>query len=268
MIHYILVILISTITYNTSEHSSTEDWLELFNGNDLNGWTIKINGYELGENYANTFRVEDGLLKVRYDEYETFDVEYAHIFYENPYSYYKLELVYRFIGEQVKNGPGWAFRNNGIMFHSQSPQSMLVDQEFPNSIEFQLLGGDGNNTRSNGNVCTPGMHVKIDGILRTQHCIESNGPAYNGDQWETAELIVHGNERAVHQINGEVVLEYTEPQLDSGQLVAGGFIAIQGESHPIDIQSIRLLNLKGCMDVNATNYKDYYVKHDSSSCQY
>src|SRR3954454_13825444 len=50
-----------------------EEWITMFNGRDLSGWTPKITHHDLGENFANTFRVEDGLLKVRYDGYKSFD---------------------------------------------------------------------------------------------------------------------------------------------------------------------------------------------------
>jgi hypothetical protein len=154
------------------------------------------------------------------------------------------------------------------MFHSQPVQTMQLNQDFPNSIEFQLLGGDGENDRSNGNVCTPGTHIVLDGALITQHCTSSNGPTHHGDQWVTAELVAYGDSLIQHKLNGEVVMEYTEPQLDDGTLLERGYIALQSESHPTDFRSVRILNLKGCMDSNATNYKSYYIKDDPDSCIY
>jgi hypothetical protein len=248
--------------------SETEEWIELFNGENLDGWDLKIAGYELNDNFANTFRVEDGLMKVRYDGYDSFNEEFGHIFYEEPFSYYRLIVEYRFVGEQLENGPAWAFRNNGIMFHSQPAETMNLDQDFPDSIEFQLLGGDGENNRSNGSICTPGTHVVVDGELRTEHCIDSGGPTHHGDQWVTAELVAYGNERIRHILNGETVMEYTEPQLDDGTPLTGGYIALQSESHPTDIRSVRILNLEGCMDESASNYKSYYVRGSPDDCVY
>jgi len=246
----------------------TEQWVELFNGENLDGWDLKIRGYELNENFGNTFRVEDGLMKVRYDEYDTFDEKFGHIFYEEPFSYYRLIVEYRFVGEQVENGPGWAFMNNGIMFHSQSAESMETDQDFPDSIEFQLLGGDGENDRSNGSICTPGTHVVVAGELRTEHCINSGGPTHHGDQWVTAKLVAYGDEMIQHILNGEVVFEYTNPQLEDGTPLTGGYIALQSESHPTDIRSVRILNLEGCMDEDASNFKSYYVQDNPDDCVY
>ena len=254
-------------TTTDGQKAAEEDWTHLFNGENLDGWDIKVTGYDLNENYANTVRVEDGLMKVRYDEYDSFDGQFTHIFYEEPFSYYRLQVEYRFVGDQAPSGPAWATRNNGIMFHSQSAESMERDQDFPDSIEYQLLGGDGENDRSNGNICTPGTHVVVDGELITDHCISSNSSTYHGNQWVTAELRAHGNSKIQHIINGEIVMEYSSPQLDNGQLISGGYIALQGESHPTDIRSVRLLNLEGCMDESASNFKDYLVHHNPDACQ-
>ncbi|MDZ7720142.1 MAG: DUF1080 domain-containing protein [Balneolaceae bacterium] len=253
----------------TAEEASHENWIELFNGENLDNWTVKITHHELGENYANTFRVENGNLINRYDGYEEFGGQFGHIYYEEPFSTYRLIAEYRFPGEQVEGGPGWAFMNNGIMFHSQPPDSVTLDQEFPNSIEFQLLGVEDDSTqRINGNVCTPGTHVVVDGELITDHCISSNGPTNLGNEWVTAELIAYGDSLIQHKINGELVLEYTNPQLDDGTPLTGGYIAVQSESHPTEFRSIRVLNLEGCMDEAASNYKSYYVKSKPSDCVY
>lgn len=261
-------LLISCSDTPSQTSPDTEEWVELFNGENFDGWDLKIAGYELNDNFANTFRVEDGLLKVRYDEYKRFNNEFGHIFYERPFSYYRLQVEYRFVGEQAEGGPGWAFRNNGIMFHSQPAQTMNLDQDFPTSIEFQLLGGDGENERPNGSICTPGTHVVVNNELRTEHCIGSEGPTNHGDDWVTAELVAYGDSLIQHVINGEVVMEYTSPQLDNGDLLSGGYIALQAESHPTDFRSVRILNLSGCMDPNALNYRNYYVDDNPDDCLY
>lgn len=266
---FLLTLIIGCTNNKQNQTANQEEWIELFNGENLDGWDIKITHHELNENYANTFRVENGNLVNRYDGYEEFGGQFGHIYYEEPFSYYRLIAEYRFTGEQVEGGPGWAFMNNGIMFHSQPADSVALDQEFPNSIEFQLLGvADTSAERSNGNVCTPGTHVVIDGELRTEHCISSNGPTNLGSEWLTAELIAYGDSLIQHKINGEMVIEYTKPQLDDGTPLTGGHIAVQAESHPTEFRSIRVLNLEGCMDENASNYKSYYVKPNQESCIY
>jgi len=227
-------------------------WTPLFNGKDLAGWTPKFKGHELGENYADTFRVENGVLRVVYDGYSQFEGTFGHLFCQTPYSNYVLRVEYRFVGDQVPGGARWALRNSGIMIHGQPPETMGVEQDFPVSIEMQLLGGDGEHERSTGNLCTPGTHVVIAGKLFTPHCTNSWSRTYHGEQWVTAEVEAHGNGRIIHRINGETVLEYEQPQLDpkdanakklirDGQVqLYGGSISLQAESHPVEFRKVEI----------------------------
>jgi hypothetical protein len=260
-----------------------QDWIELFNGRDLTGWTPKIRKHALGENFADTFRVVDGVLQVRYDKVENFDTQFGHLFYRTPYSYYRLVIEYRFVGEQAKGGPGaWAFRNSGVMVHSQDPRTMTRDQDFPISIEAQFLGGKSDGKpRSTMNVCTPGTEIVVNGSLYPEHCLNSTSRTFDGDQWVRAELLVLGAGQITQFANGEKVLEYALPQfgggavnkhdpaaLPAGKLIEGGYISLQSESHPIDFRKVSLLNLAGCMDRKAANYRSYYVKSEPATCQY
>ncbi len=253
----------------------------MFNGKDLTGWTPKIRYAKAGENVGNTFRVQHGKIVVSYDAYDDFNERFGHLFYNTQYGYYRIRLQYRFIGEQVKNGPGWAYRNSGIMVHGQTAESMGKDQDFPVSIEVQLLGGDGKNPRTTCNLCTPGTHVVREGKLFTQHCLNSTSKTYHGDQWVHAEVLVLGDSLIVHYANGEEVLRYENPQIGggnvdaqetkwgtNGQLISKGTISLQSESHPVEFRKIEILNLEGCMDPKATNYKSYYVKSKPEDCRY
>lgn len=240
-----------------SADAEAEEWIELFNGQDLEGWTPKIKGYPLGENYADTFRVEDGVLKTSYDKYEgPFRGRFGHLFYDLPFSHYVLQLEYRFVGEQAEAGPSWAIRNSGVMIHGQPAASMPLNQDFPVSIEVQLLGGDGQNPRPTGNLCTPGTHVVRDGRLFTPHCVNSSSDTFHGDQWVKCEVEVHGGELIRHKINGETVMEYSQPQFDEGdstakrlldagadKMIVRGTISLQSESHPVEFRNVRLRKL-------------------------
>ena len=233
-----------------------QSWVSLFNGKNLEGWNVKITGHELNDNYANTFRVENGILKISYDQYEQFEGKFGHIFYKDKYSHYILRLEYRFVGDQTPGGPEWAFRNSGIMVHSQPPKSMSKDQDFPISIEVQLLGGNGIEERSTGNVCTPGTHIVMEGKLFTRHCIDSSSKTYHGDQWVTMAVEVRGNSAIKHMVNGDIVLEYDNPQLDENdpdtrklmkeddKMLHDGYISLQAESHPVEFRKIEILLLR------------------------
>ena len=258
-----------------------EDWIQLFNGKNLDGWTPKFAKHDLGENFNDTFRVENGLLEVRYDKWTKFDGEFGHLFYKDAFSYYRIAAEYRFVEQQVNGGPGWAMRNNGLMLQSPDPKTMMKDQDFPISIEVQLLGGlsDGK-PRTTANLCTPGSNVVMNGKLFTPHCVNSKSKTYDGDQWVRVEVEVRGDELVRHLVERATVLEYSKPQMGGGEAspvdpkvkVDGtpmdrGFISIQAETAPIDFRKIELLNLEGCADPKAANFKSYIVKPDPKACK-
>ena len=261
--------------------SDDKEWRQLFNGKNLDGWDVKIRGYALNDNFGNTFRVEDGMMTVGYEKYDPFNERFGHIFYGEKFSHYIIAAEYRFIGEQSKGGPGWATRNSGIMLHSPPAASMGKDQDFPISIEVQLLGGLGKGPRTTANLCTPGTNVEMGGKLFTPHCVNSTSKTYDGDQWVRVEVEVLGDERIRHMIDGQTVLAYEKPQFGGGnvsghdpafkldgKLISEGYISLQSESHPVQFRKVELLDLVGCMDPKASNFKSYFVKVDNSRCKY
>jgi hypothetical protein len=248
----------ASLPCHCAETTTSDEWIQLFNGRDLEGWTPKVRGHAAGENFGDTFRVEDGILKVSYDQYQgPFQERFGHLFYDQPCSHYVLRLEYRFVGEQVPGGPGWAVRNSGIMIHGQTPESMEQDQDFPASIEVQLLGGDGKHSRHTGNLCTPGTHVIMGGKLIKRHCTSSSSPTYHGNRWVSVQVEVHGNGKIRHFVEGQLVLEYEQSQLDESdpsaqrllkqgqsKRLSGGTISLQSESHPVEFRKIELRQLK------------------------
>lgn len=265
----------------SQEDPGREDWIPLFNGKDLSGWHPKIKGFRLDDNYLNTFRVEAGVLKANTMEYPEFNNHFGHIFYEKPFSFYRMTVEYRFFGKQARNAPAWAVQNSGIMIHCQPPESMAPEQDFPISIEVQLLADDGSGSRPTANVCTPGTEIVIKGKLTKEHCIVSSAATYKPDEWVRAEILVLGDSLIVHYINGKEVLRYSKPRVGGGVVndyfewakidgtaLTGGYISLQSESQPVEFRKVELLNLEGCADPKARNYKSYYVKADNSKCIY
>ncbi len=274
-------------------NAPAHDWQALFNGKNLTGWDIKIAGQPLNHNYKNTFRVENKMLRIMYDQYQTFDKKYGHIYYNKPFSYYALRFTYRFLGQQTPGGATWNVRNSGVMVHSQSAQSLTVQQDFPVSLEVQLLGGltDGK-ARHTANLCTPGTQVYMKNQLNPAHCIDSKSKTYDGDQWVTVTAIVLGDSVVHHIVEGDTVLTYHKLQVGGGFVseqydwksagiddpaywlsrqntaLGSGYIALQAESHAIDFKQIELLPLIGCTDPRALNYRTYFVKSDNTQCRY
>ncbi|HKH90961.1 MAG TPA: DUF1080 domain-containing protein [Gemmatimonadaceae bacterium] len=259
-----------------------KEWIELFNGRNLDGWTAKIAKHEVGDNYANTFRVADGMIQARYDGYGgNYDAQFGHLYFDRPYSYYLVSHEYRFVGELYPGAPSYTLRNSGLMIHSQDPRTMPRNQNFPISVENQYLGGLGDGRpRTTGNMCSPGTMIDFAGKPDPRHCINSTSRTYDGDQWVLAETLVLGDSIVKHIINHDTVLVYTHPrqavgvvtnidpaQLTEGKPLRSGFIALQAEGHPIDFRNVRLLDLEGCMDPKASNYKRYYVKSNPAACR-
>ncbi|RPJ83497.1 MAG: DUF1080 domain-containing protein [Acidobacteria bacterium] len=267
---------------NARNDPDQREWIQLFNGKDLAGWDVKIAGYDLNQNFGNTFRVENGVLKTAYEQYGgQYKNRFGHIFHRQQFSHYIVAAEYRFVGEQAPGAPEWAFRNSGIMVHSQSAASMKRDQDFPISIEVQLLGGTDSGERSTANVCTPGTNIEMNGKLVTQHCVNSTSKTYRGDEWVRVEVEVLGDTQVRHIVEGQAVLSYQRPQIGGGSvtgfdpevkkdgmLLGEGYISLQSESHPIEFRKVELLNLSGCTDKKATNFKSYFVRSDNSRCRY
>jgi hypothetical protein len=288
---FVSLALLAAMSCSAARHAESaaaadpdrRDWQQLFNGRDLSGWQIKFKGHPLGDNYNDTFRVEDGLLKVRYDRWTAFNGEFGHLFTTRPFSHYIVAAEYRFVGQQVRGAGAanaWAVRNNGIMIHSQSAESMGLDQDFPTSLEVQLLGGLGTGPRPTANLCTPGTNVYFGDSLITRHCTSSRSPTLDGDQWVRVEALVLGDSIIKHIVNGDTVMVYRKPEMGGGSangtrpgiLVAGkplteGYIALQAETAPIDFRKVELLELRGCMDPKAANYKRYYLVSDPTACR-
>ena len=254
------VLLIGILLIHSSQKTATkEKWVSLFNGKDLNDWFVKIHHHEVGVNFGNTFRVEENMIKVRYDQYGDFKEQFGHLYYKTPYSYYHLKLEYRFVGEWYKSAPSYTLRNSGVMFHSQDPHTMPREQDWPISVEMQFLGGlsDGK-ARSTGNMCSPGTEIVYLGQIYAGHCLNSTSKTYDGEQWVNAELIVLGDSLVKHIINGDTVLQYSKPQIgggvvnrfdpkvkQDGKLLSSGFIALQSEGQPIDFRNIKIMDLWG-----------------------
>lgn len=256
LISGLFLIACKSVRKKTEEIQNKNEWVSLLDENSLKGWVVKITRQPLGENYKNTFQVQNGVLSVDYDAYDNFNDSFGHIFYDKEYSDYKFRMEYRFTGEQLAGGGNWAKRNSGIMVHCENPRQMGIDQKFPVSLEVQLLGGLGDGERTTGNVCTPGTHVVIDGELIKKHCVDSNSKTYDGDQWVKVEVEVRNDSIIKHYINNELVLEYANFEVGGkvdankelwqskeGKPLSKGFISLQSESHPCEFRNIEIMEL-------------------------
>ena len=252
----ILFIVFASCQPQNPEEKASSDWVNLFNGKDLTGWTPKFYHHETGENYANTFRVVDGKIQVNYDDYDTFDNRFGHLYYNRPFSAFHLRFTYRFTDQWMEDAPGYTYRNSGIMFHAQDPKTILKEQDWPVSVEYQILADEGKGPRPTGNMCSPGTHIVYQGALDDQHCISAASETYPWDQWVQGELIVYKDSLIYHVVEGDTVLEYSQPQVGGdvangydpaikvdGTLLKEGFIALQAEGQGIEFKDIFIREL-------------------------
>lgn len=252
-----LASLIFLISCSNNQPQSKNDWENLFNGKDLSNWFVKIHHHEPGENFANTFRVEDNMIKVRYDGYQDFNDQFGHLYYKTPFTNFHLKLEYRFTGSLQKGAPSYTLLNSGVMFHSQDPRKMPKEQNWPISVEMQFLAGLGDGKpRPTGNMCSPGTEIFYKGKLYPDHCLNSTSKTFDKNEWVTAELIVYNDSLITHVINGDTVLQYSKPSIGGG-IVEGndpeiwkpgtplksGYIGLQSEGQPIDFRNIRIRRL-------------------------
>ncbi|MGY3052396.1 hypothetical protein ACVWYG_000586 [Pedobacter sp. UYEF25] len=230
------------------------DWQTLFNGKNLDGWIPKFYHHPTGENYANTFKVVDGVIQVNYDGYKEFNQQYGHLFYKEPYSSYHLKFEYQFTDQWMKDAPSYTYRNSGVMFHSQDPKTILKEQDWPISIEYQILAEERiGEARPTGNMCSPGTDVYFKNEKDPRHCINSRSKTYKWDDWVSGELIVYKDSLIKHIVNGDTVLQYTKPQIGGGIAIGydpaikvdgkpltSGFIALQAEGQGINFRNIKI----------------------------
>lgn len=251
---YSTILLIAIVCCTSKPQQHEEEWIKLFNGKDINDWIVKIHHHDPGVNFGNTFRVEDNMIKVRYDQYGDFNDQFAHLYYKTPFSHFHLKLEYHFTGELQKGAPVYTNLNSGVMFHSQDPRSIRKEQNWPISVEMQFLAGLGDgNPRPTGNMCSPGTDIVYNGQLYDSHCLNSTSRTFDKDEWVKAELIVLGDSLVTHIINGDTVLQYTKPTMGGGVVdgydstiwqpgkpLTSGYIALQSEGQPIDFRNVEL----------------------------
>jgi hypothetical protein len=256
--YILLALAILLFACNHSVNDSKDNWITLFNGEDLNDWIVKVNHHYPGVNFGNTFRVEDGMIKIRYDQYSDFNDQFSHLYFKEPFSHFHLKFEYRFTGELQQGAPDYTLLNSGVMFHSQDPYSILKEQNWPISVEMQLLAGLGDgNPRPTGNMCSPGTEIVFQGKPYDSHCLNSSSKTFDRNEWVRGELIVLGDSLITHIINGDTVLQYSKPTMGGGvvqgydsaiwqpgKALTSGFIALQSEGQPIEFRNILLLNLE------------------------
>jgi len=252
----LLLFILTFILFSFAPDSKKVKWISLFNGKNLDGWTMKFAGHPPGENFGNTFRVENGILSVRYDQYKSFDNTFGALYYNKEFKNYRLKVEYRFVGETAPGAPSWGYRDSGVQYHGQALTSIGLDQPFPVCLEYNLHGGNGKEERPVGEICANGIIVDIQGKPNDSYCTPAAVKCtFHGDQWVTLEIEVRDNV-IKHFVNGEEILKFENPRYnpdhelgktfikDGKNEVRSGYISLQSNSHPIDFRKIEIMEFK------------------------
>ena len=253
MIRSIVILIFVSVLVSFTPKTEKEKWVCLFNGKNLDGWTMKMAGYPLGENFGNTFRVEHGILSVRYDQYKSFDNTFGALYYNKEFSNYRLKVEYRFVGETAPGAPSWGYRDSGVQYHGQDPNTIGLKQNFPVCLEYNLHGGNGKDERPVGEICANGIFVDINGKKNESYCTPATVKrTFHGDQWVTLEIEVRGN-TIKHFVNGEEIIQFENPRYNpehelgksfikgKDASLKSGYISLQSNSHPIDFRKIEIM---------------------------
>jgi len=250
----LLLIIATSALLSFDAAPSKSSWKPIFNGKDLNGWKIKIAGFPVGENFGNTFRVENAILSIRYDQYgENFNNRFGALYFDRKLKNFRLKLEYRFVGETAPGAPVWGFRDSGIQYLGQDPATVELNQQFPVCVEFNLHGGNGKEERPTGELCTPGTTIEIKGKKNENFCtVPEVKRTFHGDQWVTAEIQITDG-KVTHFANGEEIMHGGNARYDAKHefgkkfiqqnagILTEGFVSLQSNSHPIDFRKIEIL---------------------------
>ena len=131
---------------------------------------------------------------------------------------------------------------------------MRKEQQFPVSVEFDIVGGRLLGRHPTGDVCQNGTRVKINGAALTGKCSKLSDITIAGDEWVSILAEVQGGTRVRQVVNGDLVVEYTDLTLDDkdadarrllgpggDKALTSGYISIQANSHPIEFRRIDVL---------------------------
>lgn len=206
-----LIILIGLAALLTSGcNSSDSGTIELFNGEDLAGWTHELDNPEA--RMTDVWSVEDGVLKCTGNPS-------GYIRTLEDYSDYELTLEWRWPGEGG---------NNGVLVHGSSPRALGI---WPKSIEVQLQH------QHAGDFWIIGTELDVENKEQRKqdrrHLNLTDDSEKPLGEWNVIKIRCLGDEIKVW-VNGEFVNHATNCS------VTTGYIALQSEGRPIEYRNIRL----------------------------
>jgi len=240
--------------------TSSDGWVNLFNGKDLTGWTPLIHLSKVGVNTDSTFRpdLENNGIRVSYDKltgsFGGDQCKCGLLYYNKPLTNYRIRVTYRFFDPTVSNAPSWGKNNSGLMIFGIDPTKVTGDPIYPPIIEIQILGTPSGGGSTNANECemrqfvnptVTATHTGTCGNNKDSKAPGSGKTAPAAGVWTTLEADVHiTGDTKVYQWpdTTNAVLIMSKPMYGT-QAVTSGYLAIQSEGQPIVFKDILLKEL-------------------------
>jgi hypothetical protein len=237
-----------------SQTSDTEeeDFKTIFNGKNLDGWYLKIKSGDK-EMAKKVFTVKDGMIHIFGDQFpkdyklNTGENDtYGLICSEKTYSKYILRFEYKW-GEKLANDfEKWQYVS-GLYYH------MINDFVWPIGIQYQVRYDHTISRNHTGDFIRPaGANYNWFCNENETYLHPNNGgkqdlksgfmhlakPTKNfnalNNKWNQCEIIVMGDQYAIHKLNGEIVNMAFNLELGAG------FFGFQSETAEIFYKNIRI----------------------------
>lgn len=233
-----------------------EGFTTIFNGENFDGWYLKIRSGD-DELAQKVFAIKDGMVHVFNeefpDEYELNtggNLTHGLFYTEKSYSQYILRFEYKWGTRIANNFDKWQY-DAGLYYH------VINDRIWPTGIEYQIRYDHRHNRNHTGDFIRPGgvtfdwystsdekyyQHPKDGGILSKKKgwmlpaSPTDNHHALNGE-WNECEVIVMGDQYAIHKLNGEVV------NMAVNLKPSAGIFGFQSETAEIFYRNIRIKEL-------------------------
>ena len=238
-----------------------DGWVSLFNGKDLQGWYTFLDRCGKNSDPEKVFAVEDGVIHIYAQSQDGSSVPLGFFSTETEYSHYHLQFQYKW-GKKRFGDRAAMKRDAGVMYHCVGRDGVL-GKTWPRCVECQVQEGDTGDA-----LCLAGARYStwIDPNAHdlTKPVEARYLPATRGgtrftasvwvarseqrDQlegWNTVDVIVMGNDYAVHMVNGHVNhrLSNLEQRSEDGSKwtpLVGGRIVLQAELAEVYYRAIRI----------------------------
>ncbi|MFD2257504.1 DUF1080 domain-containing protein [Luteolibacter algae] len=253
-----------SFTINSSIFAVEEsgEWTNLFNGKDLQGWHANTGGQgdETSQKANEIFTVRDGVIHIYQNADAGSKQSNANLYHESTWGKFHLQVEYRWLEKKFQPRTE-DNRDAGILFHIHTHPAGV----WPPSVEMQLGDGkpgdkyvtgdlfvlgttradspsDGGKYAEGGEMLTRGQDAKGRRTAVTSHVEKPVG------EWNMAEVIVHGSEKAEFILNGKVLnTVYNMKFRDSNgewKALEKGHISVQAEWAELEYRTIRIKELK------------------------